>query len=411
MREFLEAVFADNLAEHDGIFMADPLSTEESVFVGKQFLEDAQTYHAKYFNVPHFVDLLATGLEGIRFDSHPRILDLGSGSGNSVLAALHLFPQAEIVATDISANLLRILRRMLPQPSQVALVCSGAESLNLRPRSVDLIIGTAILHHLLNPERVIRTLVPAVKPGGILVFCEAFEMGYDILALAYRRILYESPLGPTAHEFLSGQVKCFEAMRGLAEKEYTRFLDDKWLFTHNFFRELSRSLGLGLSIRGLHDRERPFTAEALSHARLGGFALPNSALNILAEYDSSFSSELKEDLIFVGIVTLRVPAPVLARQEADRPHARVEAAELEARRAREAAEQAEAKLVELLERHETLRRSFEEAQADLVGTRADVARLEQTLGGVLASRSWRLTKPLREAKCHLRKMFLGFRRQ
>lgn len=102
---------------------------------------------------------------------------------------------------------------------------------------------------------------------------------------------------------------------------------------------------------------------------------------------------------------------VLTRHEADGSDAQLEAAMLQVRLAREAANQAEAQLTDLLERYEKLRTSFEEAQADLLRARAEITRLDQTLGAVLASRSWRITKPLREIRLHARKVFLGFQRK
>jgi len=308
MREVVQSVLVEPVTEQDGIFTTAALAPSDPVFVGKQFLDDAETYHAKYFNVGQYVDLLAAGLEGIHLGSRVRILDLGSGSGNSVLAALRLFPDAEIVATDISPNLLRILRRVVPADSRLACVCCDGQSLNLYPGSVNLIIGAAILHHLLNPGDAVKKLANAIGSGGAMIFYEPFEMANDILALAYKRIVdSHRELDPKSCNFLSALVRDIEARRGMNEKEYTRFLDDKWLFTSDFFRHLASHLGFALSIKSLHDRERPFTSEALVHARLGDIVLPDWALDLLAEYDTAFSQELREELMFTGVVTLRKP--------------------------------------------------------------------------------------------------------
>lgn len=75
---------------------------------------------------------------------------------------------------------------------------------------------------------------------------------------------------------------------------------------------------------------------------------------------------------------------------------------------REAADQVETKLPDLLQRYEQVRASFDEAQAGLIRARADIAQLQQELAAMRASRSWRVTKPLRMLKHHLRKVFLGF---
>lgn len=62
-----------------------------------------------------------------------------------------------------------------------------------------------------------------------------------------------------------------------------------------------------------------------------------------------------------------------------------------------------------LQRDEKLRASLDEAQANLVRARADVTRLDQELAAMRASRSWRITEPLRMIKHRLRKVLLDFR--
>ncbi len=94
-----------------------------------------------------------------------------------------------------------------------------------------------------------------------------------------------------------------------------------------------------------------------------------------------------------------------ARTEADASRAQMEAAVLQARLAREATDQAEAKLADLFQRFEKLRTSLDEARANLVRARADNTELNQELAAMRASRSWRVTKPLRMVKHHLRKVF------
>jgi FkbM family methyltransferase len=77
-----------------------------------------------------------------------------------------------------------------------------------------------------------------------------------------------------------------------------------------------------------------------------------------------------------------------ARHEADVARAHMEAAMLQARFARDEADQAESNLAALLKRYEDLRTSL--------------GQLDQALGAMQASVSWRVTKPLRMVKHHLR---------
>lgn len=57
--------------------------------VTDQFMENAETYHARYYDNKSWTNLLCRALEKSCIDrSLPlRILDIGSGSGNTVFAA------------------------------------------------------------------------------------------------------------------------------------------------------------------------------------------------------------------------------------------------------------------------------------------------------------------------------------
>jgi SAM-dependent methyltransferase len=128
--------------------------------ITEQFLERAGTYHERYSNVPYFHALIEQATSG-RLAAEPLlILDIGSGSGNSVLPCLELFPRANIVATDLSENLLAILRdRVAPDMTTLArltLVCVDATRADFIEGSVDLVIGAAILHHLIDPSACVR---------------------------------------------------------------------------------------------------------------------------------------------------------------------------------------------------------------------------------------------------------------
>src|SRR5215213_5592869 len=74
--------------------------------VTEQFLENAAAYDAHYLNLTSIqrhiqASLNRAGLTELR---PRRVLDVGSGSGNSVLALAELYPEAAIVASDLSPS-------------------------------------------------------------------------------------------------------------------------------------------------------------------------------------------------------------------------------------------------------------------------------------------------------------------
>ena len=153
--------------------------TGEKIGVTDQFLENAAEYHRRYSDVGHFRQLIDRALAGLGDIGDPEvILDIGSGSGNSVIPLLDRFPQAFVLATDISPQLLAILRDYLearPQyAGRYALACMDATNNRFRAGVFDLAVGAAILHHLIEPQRVVQVCERALKPGGAAIFFEPF---------------------------------------------------------------------------------------------------------------------------------------------------------------------------------------------------------------------------------------------
>src|SRR5208282_1733333 len=117
----LAAVFAEPLVElgAEAPAFADiytPTSFHGATKVGvtAQFLENAEQYHRSYFDTGYWEFLLGNALAAAGNPEAPaRIIDIGSGSGNSVIPLADRFPRAEIAATDISPQLLVILRDYL----------------------------------------------------------------------------------------------------------------------------------------------------------------------------------------------------------------------------------------------------------------------------------------------------------
>jgi trans-aconitate methyltransferase len=148
---------------------------EKSSFgVTRQFLEDAATYHQKYFNVGYSRYLIDGALEAIGdFGKARLILDIGSGSGPSVLALMDRFPEAHIVATDVSPNLLAILRIALTERGQIhkcTTVCLDLNRPWFKGQPFDLAIGSAIFHHLIEPNRLIEEVFTVLRPGAAAAF-------------------------------------------------------------------------------------------------------------------------------------------------------------------------------------------------------------------------------------------------
>jgi SAM-dependent methyltransferase len=117
-----------------------------------------------------------------------RLLDLGSGTGTGAIGLARRFPEAEVVALDIS-------------PAAVGRVRAKAAELGLGPRVrpveadldlgwpdlgwpappsppapvLDLTWASMSLHHMADPGQVLRDALAATRPGGLIAVAEFSE--------------------------------------------------------------------------------------------------------------------------------------------------------------------------------------------------------------------------------------------
>jgi SAM-dependent methyltransferase len=284
-----------------------------------QFLEDAKAYHERYFAASYFKVHIENAIRG-RLASDPSvILDIGSGSGNSVLPCLELFPGARIVATDLSENLLAILRdHVKADPAsaeRLTLVAVDVTKPYFDAGKVDLAVGAAILHHLIDPAACIRQACGALRPGGMAVFFEPFEGGNALLRLAYEQILLMDrqaehlgiehvPAAPA--NWFHGIADDLRRRAGTDKSDpWFQQIDDKWLFTRSYFEDVARSLdGISVEIEPLNSSDRLYSMQTWVNLRLVfGVSdeevtqlLPGWAWDVLRRYDEELSPELRRDI-------------------------------------------------------------------------------------------------------------------
>ena len=333
MNSALQECFAEplrDLGEDDarlrGIFTPEAERGAAKSGVSAQFLENAGDYHERYNGVEWFRTLIARFLGGPSAAGERCILDIGSGSGNSVIPLLDLYPQAFVVATDISPQLLVILRDYLEaRPGyrgRYGLVCMDANNDRYRPGAFDLAVGAAILHHIIDPRRVLRACASAVRAEGAALFIEPFEVGPGVLRIAYRRILDEARHrgeDATGFELLQRMIDDHE-MR-LRDKDDPIFdvVDDKWHFTRSFFENATRGAEWReCRVEAINGDTTPMVDQARTELRLGmGLgedALPAWAWDTIREHEGYFSRDARRDMIFEGAVVLRRSAKAASRR-------------------------------------------------------------------------------------------------
>ena len=237
----------------DGLIFTDKQWSPAGVT--EQFIGDAETYHQRYFERLDFVHLVdhCLTLANIERERDMRVLDIGSGGGSSVFAACRLLPHAEIVASDISPQLLGMLAAFVGSRDElrgrIKVYCFDLHREFFRHGTFDLVFGAAILHHLIDPWAALTHVAKSLKPGGKIILVEPLEAGSLVLTSLYGavlRILGERGQGDgeLARLMKALRLDVQSRLGPPVEKPWTRLLDDKWVFDESYLALLAGQLGL-----------------------------------------------------------------------------------------------------------------------------------------------------------------------
>jgi SAM-dependent methyltransferase len=104
-----------------------------------------------------------------------QIVDLGCGTGAGAFALLDRFPEAHITAVDSSADLLRRLREKADGHAvadRVHTVQADLDSKWPELGEPDLVWASASLHHMADPDRVLRQVLDTLAHGGLFAVVE-----------------------------------------------------------------------------------------------------------------------------------------------------------------------------------------------------------------------------------------------
>jgi ubiquinone/menaquinone biosynthesis C-methylase UbiE len=130
---------------------------------------DAEVTHSHLAEVTAWIRELAA-------DPPPgRILDLGSGTGTGAFALLERFDQAEVIALDVSADMLQRLSGragVLGVADRIRTIQADLDTAWSAIDTVDLVWASRSLHHLADPDRVLAEVFATLRPGGLLVVAE-----------------------------------------------------------------------------------------------------------------------------------------------------------------------------------------------------------------------------------------------
>ena len=136
-----------------------------------------------------------TGIKPSRSDI--RILDAGCGTGSGTDYLIHLNPEAEIVAIDISEKAIEVAKERTQRSGVVANHGKPVEFHHLRieeavslPGEFDLINCVGVLHHMPDPKAGIKALASKLAPGGLFHIFVYAELGRWEISLMQKAIAF-----------------------------------------------------------------------------------------------------------------------------------------------------------------------------------------------------------------------------
>jgi len=100
-----------------------------------------------------------------------KVLDVGTGTAQIPIEIVRRFPDLEIVAIDLSREMLKLGERNVARAGMtdsIRLKVVDAKRVPTPSASFDAVISNSIIHHIPEPLHSLREMVRVLKPGGVL---------------------------------------------------------------------------------------------------------------------------------------------------------------------------------------------------------------------------------------------------
>lgn len=116
-----------------------------------------------------------------------KVLDVGAGTGRLAVQIANM--GALVTATDVSENMLEVLKR---KSTKVATVVQDAETLDFSDNEFDIVIAAFLIVHLRSPKRFFDEAYRVLKDGGKLIVTNVNQKEPPIIPTSEGGIVIDS---------------------------------------------------------------------------------------------------------------------------------------------------------------------------------------------------------------------------
>lgn len=98
------------------------------------------------------------------------VLDLGAGTGEPTAKLMRRYKKAQVLALDMSINMLHQARRRGRWLRRPQAICSDAQHIPLADQTVDMVFSSLVLQWCDRPDLVFAEVKRVLKPDGVFIF-------------------------------------------------------------------------------------------------------------------------------------------------------------------------------------------------------------------------------------------------
>ena len=311
---------------YKGVYAPVGFLNKKKTGVGEFFLENADEYHKRYFNLEDTKPAVKKAIQMSKknYGNNPVILDLGSGTGNSVFSLVEIYPKATILATDISPQMVTILGSIKNEyypAANIGLLAVDALEITIEPGTVDIVSGCAFLHHCVYYEKMLDITYKALNNNGVAIFLEPMMSIYIPMSAMLNTIIKmngyitDDPLDSKVIKHFQAFIRQWKTrIEAMEHNDYKKVkdYDDKWFFSREKLTRLADSIGFKKClISPMYETDRKKPVKYITEMRgilhlidLKYECLPTWARDIVETFDRSDFSPNHNDLAANGIIVL-----------------------------------------------------------------------------------------------------------